>query len=160
MFQCEVRETLAAAQVDDLMALYADEWWTRDRTRADVERMLADSDLLFVGTEAGSESLVGFARVLTDHTYVALVLDVIVAPAYRGRGLGSLLVESICSAPQLRSVERFELTCQPDHIPFYRNWGFTESVGNSRLMRRSTNPSFSDAAAQQAHRAGGAGHDR
>ena len=153
-FQCEVRDALSAGQVDDLMALYANEWWTRDRTRPDVERMLADSDLLFVVTGTESESLVAFARVLTDHTYVALVLDVIVAPAYRGCGLGRLLIEGICSAPQLSDVERFELTCQPDHIPFYRKWGFTESVGRSRLMRRSSNPSFSDAAAQQAHRAG------
>ncbi len=152
-FQCEVRDSLSPAQVDDLMALYANEWWTRNRTRPHVERMLADSDLLFVGIETESECLVAFARVLTDHTFVALVLDVIVAPAYRGRGLGRLLVESICSAPQLRDVERFELTCQPDHIPFYRKWGFTESVGRSRLMRRSSNPSSSDAAAQQAHRA-------
>jgi GNAT superfamily N-acetyltransferase len=152
-FECEVRGALSPSQIDDLMRLYANEWWTQDRTRPDVERMLSDSDLLFVVTERGSESLAAFARVLTDRTYVALALDLIVAPAYRGRGLGRLLVERICSAPQLRDVERIEVTCQPELIPFYRKWGFTENVGRSRLMRRSSNPSFSDAAAQEAHRA-------
>lgn len=154
-FECEVRASLSPSQVDDLMRLYANEWWTRDRTRREVGRMLADSDLLFVVTERQSRSLVAFARVLTDHSYVALLLDTIVAPAYRGKGLGRLLVERICSAPELRDVERIELTCQPELIPFYRKWGFTENVGRSRPMRRSSNPVFSDAAAQQAHRADG-----
>ena len=149
--ECEVRDALSPSQVDDLMGLYANEWWTKDRTRPDVERMLDDSDLLFTVIEKGSESLVAFARVLTDRTYVALVLDVIVAPAYRDRGLGRLLVERICSAPELRDVERIEITCQPELIPFYRRWGFSENVGRSRLMRRSSNPSFADAAAQQGH---------
>lgn len=36
-----------------------------------------------------------FARILTDYVYKALILDVIVEPAYRGRGLGRLLMESI-----------------------------------------------------------------
>jgi len=152
-FQCEVRDALSPSQVDDLMRLYAGEWWTRERTRPDVERMLADSDLLFVVTERESQSLVAFARVLTDRTYVALLLDTIVAPAYRGRGLGRLLVEHVCSAPELRDVERIELTCQPELLPFYRTWGFTENVGRSRPMRRSSNPVFSDAAAQRARRA-------
>ena len=153
-FDCDVRGALSPSQVDDLMLLYANEWWTRDRTRSDVERMLAESDLLFAVTERESQSLVAFARVLTDRTYVALLLDTIVAPAYRGHGLGRLLVEHVCSAPELRDVERIELTCQPELLAFYRQWGFTENVGRSRPKRRSSNPVFSDAAAQQAHRTG------
>jgi predicted GNAT family N-acyltransferase len=135
------------------MRLYADLWWTRDRTRSDVERLLRNTDLLFVVTDPQTQALVGFARVLTDHTYVAVLLDTIVAPGYHGRGLGRLLVESVCSAPQLRDVERIELTCQPELVPFYAKWGFTDDVGRSRLTRRSANPVFCDAAAQQAHRA-------
>lgn len=153
--ECETRRDLSPSQVDDLMGLYANEWWTRDRARGDVERMLAESDLLFVVMERKSRSLVAFARVLTDRTYVALLLDTIVAPAYRGRGLGRLLVEHVCSAPELRRVERIELTCQPELVPFYRRWGFTEEVGRSLPMRRSSNPVFSDAAAQRPRGADG-----
>lgn len=152
-FECQVQDALSSSQVDDLMRLYAGQWWTRNRTRADLERMLECSDLLFVVTELHTQALVGFARVLTDHAYVAVLLDTIVAAAYRGRGLGRLLVESVCSAPQLLDVERIELTCQPELVAFYARWGFTDNVGRSRLMRRSSNPVFSDAAAQQGVRA-------
>jgi len=146
----EVRDHLSPAQVDDLVRLYGNEWWSNKRTRPDVEEMLLASDLLFVVVEKGSDSLAAFARVLTDWTYVAQVFDVIVAPEYRGRGLGRLLVERICAAPALQHVATIQLHCQPEHIPFYRNWGFSEEIGRSRLMRRTSDPRLADAAAQNA----------
>jgi GNAT superfamily N-acetyltransferase len=146
----EVRDRLAPAQVEDLLRLYGNEWWTAQRTRPDVERMLAATDLLFAVVDTGSGSLVAFARVLTDRTYLALVLDVIVAPEHRGAGLGRLLVESICSDPALRNVASIELVCQPEMVPLYEKWGFTDKVGRSRLMRRTADPRLADAAAQQA----------
>ncbi|MEO3925750.1 hypothetical protein ABGB07_18040 [Micromonosporaceae bacterium B7E4] len=42
----------------------------------------------------------------------------------------------------MRSVE---LVCQPDLMPFYRRWDFTEQVGRSRLMRRTSDPLLSGA---------------
>lgn len=144
----EVRDHLSPAHVGDLMRLYGDEWWTARRTRPDVERMLAASDLLFAVVEKGSGSLVAFARVLTDRTYLALVLDVIVAPEHRGAGLGRLLMESICSEQALRDVASIELVCQPEHVPLYEKWGFTANVGRSRLMRRTADPRLAGAAAE------------
>ena len=87
-------------------------------------------------------TLVAFARVLTDRTYVALVLDVIVAPALRRAGLGSLLVERICADPALAGVASIELVCQPQHVAFYRHFGFTEKVGGSQLLRRTADPAL------------------
>ena len=139
---------MSAAQVDDLLRLYGNEWWSRGRTRPDVEQMLLASDILFAVVEKQSGSLAAFARVLTGRTYVALVFDVIVAPEYRGQGLGRLLVERICSEPTLRHVTSIELHCQPEHIPFYRKWGFSEEVGRSRLMRRTSDLVLGDGAAQ------------
>jgi GNAT superfamily N-acetyltransferase len=143
----EVRDRLSSSQVDDLVWLYGNEWWSKERTRSDVKRMLLASDLLFAIVEQQSDSLVAFARVLTDRVYLALVLDVIVAPEYRDHGLGRLLVEAICSEPTLQNVASVELVCQPELIPFYRKWGFSERVGHSRLMRRSSNPLLVDATA-------------
>ena len=144
----EVRDRLSVPQVDDLVRLYGNEWWSKDRTRPDVEKMLLASDLLIAVVEKGSKSLAAFARVLTDGTYVALVFDVIVAPEYRGRGVGRLLLERICAEPALRNVASIELHCQPEHIPFYRKWGFSEEVGRSRLMRRTSDLVLGDGAAQ------------
>lgn len=145
-----IRDSLSASHVDELLSLYSSEWWTKARTRADVERMLAATDLVFAVVECSSDVLVAFARVLTDRIYLALVLDVIVASAFRGQGLGRLLLGRICSDPALADVASIELVCQPELMPFYREYGFFENVGRSRLMRRSTDPRLRDRAGPQA----------
>lgn len=98
--------------------------------------MLAASDLVFALVEQHTDRLVGFARVLTDDTYLAVVLDVVVAFGTRGNGLGRMLLDAIVTHPRLVDVQSLELVCQPDLVPFYRRWGFTDDIGHSLLMRR------------------------
>jgi predicted GNAT family N-acyltransferase len=88
-------------------------------------------------TGRATDRLVGFARVLTDYAYVALVLDVIVDESHRGSGVGAVLLDAVVNHPSLARVRSLELVCQPELVPFYRRWGFTDAVGGSRLMRRS-----------------------
>lgn len=132
----EVRETLEPERLPQLMELYAGEWWTGARAATDVARMVRASDLVFCLVHRPTDRLVGFARVLTDDTYLAVVLDVIVAAAWRGRGLGAMLLDAVVGHRRVAGVASVELVCQPDLQPFYRRWGFTEQVGRSRLMRR------------------------
>jgi GNAT superfamily N-acetyltransferase len=61
---------------------------------------------------------------------------VIVAPEYRGLGLGDKLVALIAGHERLRDVKSFELYCLPEMVPFYQRHEFSEDVGNVRLMRR------------------------
>ncbi|HEX5117030.1 MAG TPA: GNAT family N-acetyltransferase [Pseudonocardiaceae bacterium] len=102
--------------------------------------MLAASDLTLAVVDRESGRLVGFARVLADDVYLAVVLDVIVAPAWRAAGLGAMLMDAVVGHPRLAGVRSIELVCQPELIPFYRRWGFTDQVGPSRLMRGTADP--------------------
>ncbi len=129
-------EKLDATQIRQLVALYQNEWWTRGRTLAGVRKMLARSDVILAFAERGNGKLAAFSRVITDYTYKALVLDVIVAPAHRGTGLGRKLMAGILNHPRLRRVRHFELYCLPELLPFYRRWGFTEELGKLKFMRR------------------------
>ena len=101
--------------------------------------MLAGTDLVLALIDRAADRLVGFARVLTDWRYRAYVYDVIVAPEWRERGLGRVLVDGMLA--RLEGVETIELSCQPEMIPFYRRWGFRDRLGGSLLMRRSLGPS-------------------
>lgn len=134
--EVEIRDRVDAERLPDLMELFASAWWATHRTAPDVARMLAASDLVFALVHRESERLVGFARVITDEVYLAMVLDVIISPAARGSGLGRMLLDAIVEHPRLADVHSVELVCQPDVIPFYRRWGFTDEVGSSRLLRR------------------------
>jgi predicted GNAT family N-acyltransferase len=100
--------------------------------------MLDHTDLFVAAHDLGTGRLVGFARVLTDLTYVALVLDVIVAERARGQGIGAAVMDALCSDERLATVQSMELVCQQELEPFYSRWGFTSRVGGSRLMRRTS----------------------
>ena len=140
MSDVEIRSTVGPDQFDRLMDLFASAWWTANRTRDEVARMLAGSDLVVALVHRPADRLVGFARVLTDGVYLAVVLDVVVTPGSRGSGLGALLLDSVVRHPRLSEVRSIELVCQPELVPFYRRWGFTDRVGRSVLMRRTADP--------------------
>jgi GNAT superfamily N-acetyltransferase len=138
----QVRDAIEPARLAQLLELYRATWWADQRSAQDVERMLAGSDLVIALVDGASDRLVGFARVLTDFTYRAVVFDVIVAADDRGRGLGARLMDALVLHPRLAGVESIELVCQPGLIGFYERWGFTAGVGTSTLMRRSANPAY------------------
>jgi len=129
-------EKLSEKQVLQLHQLYQKEGWTKGRALGDVRKMLNHTDYIFAFQEKELKSLPAFARVITDWVFNALILDVIVAPAYRNRGLGTQLMELIIQHPQLRQVKHFELLCLPELIPFYTRLGFSTDMGGAVSMRR------------------------
>jgi predicted GNAT family N-acyltransferase len=119
----------------DLMELYRHEWWTNARRDETVARMLQHTDLVVgVCADPGGQ-LVGFARVLTDRTFKALIFDVIVSEAYRNAGLGRRLIQYVLDHPMLAQVAHIELYCRPELIPFYEQWGFAMPGPEVNLLR-------------------------
>ncbi|BAZ67876.1 MAG: GNAT family N-acetyltransferase [Pelatocladus maniniholoensis HA4357-MV3] len=129
----QVVEQLTEAQISDLLDLYKNEFWSHKRTRDQVEKMLAASDIV-IGLVDECDRLVAFTRILTDFIYRATIYDVIVKPSHRNIGLGAKLMELVINHPKLGSVEVLALYCLPEMINFYERWGFTSDVNELRLM--------------------------
>jgi predicted GNAT family N-acyltransferase len=121
-------------QVGQLHALYQTEWWTRGRS-LDATRQCVAGSQICIGLVDGAGNLAAFARVITDFTFKALIFDVIVSKEIRGAGLGKRLLELITRHDKLRNVRHFELYCLPGLFAFYNRFGFSENVGEIRLMR-------------------------
>jgi len=138
----EISHDVRDVQVPQLMDLLASAWWAAGRTEDEIRRILTGSDVVVAVIDRSSGRLVGFARVLTDRTYLAVILDVIVAPDVRGSGVGAMLMDAILGHPWVAGVTSIELVCRPDLMSFYRRWGFTDEVGGSRLMRRTADPAL------------------
>ncbi len=128
---------LQEGHIARLHELYQLEWWTRDRNLEDVRAMVSSSEYLYGIVAGESDDLVGFARVLSDKVFKALIFDVVVDPAHRGQALGRQLAARILSDPRLARVKHFELYCLPELEPFYERLGFSADVGGVRLMRYS-----------------------
>ncbi len=123
------RARLDLALVHEFLA--KESYWAQDTTRARVERGGAAS--LCFGLYRGATQL-GFARVVTDYTRAAYLVDVFVVAAERGMGLGSWLIECVLSHPELTSVERWLLGTRDAHT-FYERFGFRRDDAGRLMVR-------------------------
>ncbi|MCL4875004.1 MAG: GNAT family N-acetyltransferase [Anaerolineae bacterium] len=105
---------------EELHPLFQQTSWAANRTPKQIQDMLNNTPLtLGVWDE---DRLIGFARVLTDDCYRALIEDVVVDSAYRNRGIGRGLMETLLK--RLAHVEEILLSCEDGLIPFYQKVGF------------------------------------
>ena len=67
-------------------------------------------------------------RIIWDHGYAVLIVDVIVRPEYQGKGLGRVLIDELLKYINEHGVKdthiAVELCAMPDKIPFYEKFGF------------------------------------
>ncbi len=121
-------------QIEQLHALYQDEWWSKGRSLEATKRCILGSQLC-IGLVDEFNQLQGFARVVTDFTFKALIFDVIVSPEYRGIDQGKRLISLIKKDVKLKEVVHFELYCRPELQEFYKSLGFSADIGGIQLMR-------------------------
>ena len=133
----KIVERLSQKQIEQLQQLYKKEWWCKNRTLMQTQKVVQNSSLLF-GIVDSNDNLIAFARVLSDFTFKAFVFDVIVAKEHRGKGLSGKLLNAILNHNKLKSIETIELYCLPEMKPFYAKYGFKEVEGLS-FLRRSKN---------------------
>lgn len=122
-------------QIEELYELYQNEWWTRGRSLQET-RDCVNGSQLNIGILSNDNTLVAYARVLTDFTFKALIFDIIVSKDQRGNGLGDKLIGLIKYHGKLASVKSFELYCLPELFSFYEKHGFSVEVGGIKLMRQ------------------------
>lgn len=130
----EIIYKLSEDHIDDLLALYRHENWSKNRNAEDVKKMLASSWIIAF-TDRSSNKLIAFARVVTDYVYRAFIYDVIVEKGYRGLGLGKMIVDNIIDHDDLKNVERIELNCIDSNVAFYKKLGFDLVPKGTNMMR-------------------------
>jgi GNAT superfamily N-acetyltransferase len=110
--------------IQQLGQLYESAPWSKGRSADDIKRMLENTSYIF--SVRDGDTLVGFARVLTDKVYRATLWDVIVHPERQGRGIGEALLKAIVSHPVLSRVDRLWLNTH-EKFQFYERFGFVRS---------------------------------
>ena len=127
-------EKLNQKQIRQLHSLYSQEWWCKDRTLVQTQKVVENSSLV-VGIIDKDDNLIAFARVLSDFTFKAFIFDVIVAKEHRGERLSNKLLNAILKHPKLANIETIELYCLPEMKALYVKYGFKEVDGLCFLRR-------------------------
>jgi predicted N-acetyltransferase YhbS len=79
--------------------------------------------------------LVGYLRLLTDHVYIYYILDVMVAPSWRKRGIGEKLVGIAVEKSKSSGFMKIFLTAIPGSENFYQKFGFKASMSPVLTIR-------------------------
>jgi GNAT superfamily N-acetyltransferase len=105
-------------------------YWSPGIPRAVVARAIGNS--LCFGVYHGAAQ-VGFARVVTDKSTFALLADLFILSAHRGKGLSKWLMRCVMEHEDLQGLRRFLLLTSDAH-GLYRQFGFEALRNPSRFM--------------------------
>lgn len=94
--------------------------WARGISLEIVARSIRNS--VCIGAYSDNEQ-VGFCRIITDHATFANLVDVIVWPEYRGKGISLKLLDAVMVHPSVKGVRRFTLATSNAH-GLYQKYGF------------------------------------
>ena len=126
--------------------LSEESYWAKGIPRERLERAIAHS-LPFAAFE--DETMIGFARVITDRATFAYLADVFVLPSHRGRGVSKKLMEAVRAHPDLQGLRRWHLSTRDAH-GLYAQFGFTELSHPDRHMEILKNDVYAVGAAAEA----------
>ena len=117
--------------LDQLMSLLKQTYWAADRSAADVLTTLQNS--VCFGAYDDADTLVGFARVVTDFVSHWYLCDVIVDEAHRRQGIGKMLMAVIVADERFAKAPALLKT--KDAHGLYRQYGFLDA-DPGRVMYR------------------------
>ena len=104
-------------------------YWADGRTMEEVQATIENS--LCFGIYMNSGKQVGFARVVTDHTFFGYLMDFFVLKEFQGKGFGKALMDFISSHETIKDLRTFVLKTKDAH-EFYKRYGF-QKIANSPL---------------------------
>ena len=103
--------------------LSAQSGWAKGIPLATVQKSI-DHSLCFGGFLGPSQ--VAFARVISDFSTFANLVDVFVLPEHRGNGYSKTLIQTVIAHPDLQGLRRFTLATAANAHGLYAKFGFTE----------------------------------
>jgi GNAT superfamily N-acetyltransferase len=105
-------------------------YWAKGRTIEEVKKSIEHS-ICFGVYNDGKQ--IGFARIVTDYTVFAYLMDVFILEEDRGKGLSKLLLKKIFEDDRLKNIKKWMLATKDAHL-LYAQFGFGEIKNPDRLM--------------------------
>lgn len=110
-------------------------YWSQNRSGETIECSIDNSLCL---SAWDGDTMVGFARVVTDYATFAWLCDVIVAPDRRGQAIGKTMVQALMDREDLKTV-RWMLGTRDAHS-LYEQYGFQLADEPDRFMIKGFRP--------------------
>lgn len=107
-------------------------YWAKGRSLEEVQRTI-DHSLNF-GVFLNHQQI-GYARICTDYTVFAYLMDLFILPDFRGKGISKQLMKTIIDEPKLKSCKVWMLKTKDAH-DLYKQFNYTELKNPGIVMER------------------------
>ncbi len=122
MFEVLVKEGLENMDFIKITEMLTQSFWSPGIEIEEVKKGAFNSALV-VGAFNQQDEQIGYARVISDKTRYAYILDVIVHESYRKQGIGAKIIQYILDNVELSDVYQWQLITKDEHS-FYKKFGF------------------------------------
>lgn len=124
---------LSEADAGPAAELLRDAYWNEGISKDELARAHLGASA-WIGAKDPRGALIATARAVGDGVKNARISDVMIAPSFRGRGLGQALLRLLLDHPAVRGVRAVSLGTR-DADPFYERFGFRDRAALSRPER-------------------------
>ena len=107
-------------------------YWAEGRTIEEVKKSIEHS--ICFGVYKGGKQI-GFARIVTDYTVIAYLMDVFILEDFRGKGFSKLLLKRIFEDDRFKRINKWMLATKDAHS-LYAQFGFEKIKNPDRLMEK------------------------
>jgi GNAT superfamily N-acetyltransferase len=128
---CEIKFGYENMDFEKVTGMLSTAFWCQGIKIEEVKKGALNSALI-MGVFYNDEQI-GYARVISDKTRFAYILDVFVDENYRKKGIGQLMIDSILKNENLKDVYQWLLITKDAH-GVYRKSGFKELARPERWM--------------------------
>ena len=125
------------AQVQGVLELYRLQgWWGEpgDRDPELAGAIIRGSHCFFIASHEGR--LVGMGRAISDRASDAYIQDLTVHPEFRGRGIGTMMVQELVGRLQSDGLGWIGLVAEAGTWDFYRRLGFADMPGSVLMLNK------------------------
>ena len=128
----EISKDKNRLDVNFIHAFLTETYWAKGRTIEEVQKSINHS--LCFGVYLDNEQI-GFARIATDYTVFAYLMDVFIDSKYRSKGYSKELMKTIIGDKELSNCKVWMLRTDDAH-GLYRQFEFKELTQTEIVMER------------------------
>ncbi|HPQ44101.1 MAG TPA: GNAT family N-acetyltransferase [Syntrophales bacterium] len=135
MLQYSFIEKPVADEIREITDLYRrEDWWKQEEDNPEMVKQIIKGSHCFL-VARHHRTIIGMGRAISDRASDAYIQDVTVMDSYRGRGIGTRIIELLIDRLEQDGIHWIGLIAERRSHPFYERIGFSIMDQASPMLR-------------------------
>ena len=129
---------LTADEISQITDLYrGEDWWKQEGDNPEMIRLIIGGSHCFL-VARHEDRIIGMGRAVSDGASDAYLQDVTVVDSFRGKGIGTRIVETLIDRLERDGIHWIALIAERGSHPFYEHLGFSIMERATPMLRVKT----------------------